>query len=88
MSKLPKANIHWKAIPKNACIEDRGSVYVAHVNGKPAVVNWGSQDARQAQATLWALSNDSANQRRCGDLFRKTRPLPGLGRARRKRRRK
>jgi hypothetical protein len=82
----PKKNIEWNKVPATACIEDRGKYYVAHMGRTSAVVFWGSQDARQAQATLWALAQGSKNQRICGDLFRKTRPLPGLRGARRRRR--
>lgn len=86
--KTPKANIEWKKVPAGACIEDRGHLYVAHLpSGKKAVVFWGSQDAKQAQATLWARTRDSSNVRACGALFRKERPLPGLRGARRRRRR-
>lgn len=86
---LPKANIEWNKVPNTACVEDRGNVYIAHLrNGKKAVVFWGSQDARAAQADLWARSRSSSNQRACGALFRKERPLPGLRGARRKRRKR
>ena len=86
---LPKANIEWDKVPESACVEDRGNVYIAHLrSGKKAVVFWGSQDARKAQASLWARSRSSGNQRVCGDLFRKTRGLPGLRGAKRKRRRR
>jgi len=83
----PRANIEWNKIPAGACIEDRRTHYVAHMGRKSAVVFWGSRDAKQAQASLWARSSDSKNQRACGDLFRKIRPLPGLRGARRKRKR-
>lgn len=82
----PKANIEWNKVPASACIEDRGNLYVAHMGRKSAVVFWGSQDAKQAQATLWARSRASKNVRACGDKFRKERPLPGLGGRRRRRR--
>lgn len=84
----PKANIEWNKIPASACIEDRGKLYVAHMGRKQAVVFWGSQDAKKAQATLWARSRDSKNVRACGALMRETRPLPGLSGSRRRRRRK
>jgi hypothetical protein len=80
----PKANIEWSKIPASACVEDRGKFYVAHMGRKQAVVFWGSEDAKKAQATLWARSRDSKNQRACGDLFRKTRPLGGARRRRRR----
>jgi hypothetical protein len=84
---MPKGNIEWNKVPKSACIEDRGRFYVAHMGRKKAVIFWGSTDAKQAQATLWARSRDAANVRACGALFRKKRPLPGLGRSRSRRRR-
>ena len=68
---LPKANVEWSKIPASACIEDRGNVYVAHMGRKKAVVFWGSQDAKQAQATLWARSRDSKNERCVGDIRRR-----------------
>jgi len=46
--KMPLGNIFWKNIPKDSKIEDMGSYYVY----KNKVVNWTSQDARQAQAWL------------------------------------
>lgn len=85
---MPKGNIHWKQIPANACVEDRRKYYVAHVGGEEKVVNWGSQDAHEAQASLWARAQSGKNARTCGDLFRKTRPLPGLRGARRRRSRR
>jgi hypothetical protein len=78
----PKANIEWNKIPASACVEDRGRLYVAHINGKQAVVFWGSQDAKKAQATLWARSRDGKNERCIGDIKRKTQPLRGLRRRR------
>jgi hypothetical protein len=81
---MPKANIEWNKIPASACVEDKRTHYVAHTGRKSAVVFWGSRDAKQAQATLWARSTDSKNQRACGDLFRKTRPLAGPSRRKRR----
>jgi len=49
--RMPKANIDWTRLP--ACIQDRGTHYVALISGKrPAVVFWSSADARSAQADL------------------------------------
>ena len=84
---MPKANIEWNKIPASACVEDKRTHYVAHTGRTSAVVFWGSRDAKQAQASLWARSNDSKNQRACGDLFRKTRALPGLRGSRKRSRR-
>ena len=87
MTKVPRANIEWSKIPKTACIEDRGNLYVAHMGRKSAVVNWSSHDAKQAQATLWARTQTGANIKCVREIRAKRSPLPGLRGTRRKRRR-
>ena len=85
---MPKANIEWSKLPASACIEDRRTHYIAHLRGgKRAVVFWGSRDAKEAQASLWARSRSSANVRCMREINVENAPLPGLRGARRRRRR-
>lgn len=87
MAKTPTKNIHWNDVPKNACIEDRGKLYVAHLpGGKQAVVFWHGAEAKTAQAHLWARTQSGANVRCVREIRAKLYPLPGLRGLRRRRR--
>lgn len=55
--RTPRANVYWKDVPKSACIEDRGHLFVARfANGQRAVVVWSSFDSAHAQRSLLARS--------------------------------
>lgn len=54
--RMPKANVYWKNIPSGSTVMDCGTVFVAVVGGKKAVVNWDSQSAHTAQTRLYAAS--------------------------------
>lgn len=89
MAKTPSGNVHWRDVPKGACIEDRGKLYVAHMpGGRQAVVFWHGAEAKSAQAHLWARTQDAANVRCVREIRTKQSPLPGLRGPRRRRRRK
>lgn len=64
MAKTPTKNIEWNKVPSTACIEDRGKLYVAHIGRTQAVVFWGSQDAKRAQAHLRKRSRSQCVPRR------------------------
>lgn len=89
MAKTPSKNIYWRDIPASACVEDRRNIYVAHLaNGKQAVVYWSGQEAKQAQAMLWARAGSAKDTRCVRAIKQKTHPLPGLRGARTRRKRR
>lgn len=63
--RSPTRNVFWKDIPKGACVEDRGHLFVATMpGGKKAVAYWTGQDAREAQRTLIAMARRGCRRRR------------------------
>lgn len=51
-TRTPKKNIFWRDIPASATVVDCGRLFVAQTAKGSAVVYWGSQDAKAAQAAL------------------------------------
>lgn len=61
--RTPTRNVFWKDIPRGACVEDRGHLFVAKIGSKKAVVYWTGQDAAVAQRTLKAMVRRGCRRR-------------------------